>query len=153
MTTKKKGQKRIAKRFAAPEEALPPKPAAEKKRPIAERAPMQSRIKESNDGFGVLKGVAVVILALIIGSAILFNRAGGREAMRGDKSPGELCENTVECAHGSICYAYGNDKPRCRTTCSKKHPCNPEETCVTAASQKRRKGIRLADICIPNGDI
>jgi hypothetical protein len=151
MATRKKGAKRNVKRFEPEKETE--KPQSKPKPSIGETAPMKPRMKESNEGFGVLKGVGVLILALIVGSAILFNRAGGREAMRGDKSPGEHCEKTVECARGSICYAYKNDRPRCLTTCSKKRPCDPQHACVTAASQKRKKGIRLADICVKNEDI
>jgi hypothetical protein len=151
MATRKKGQKRNVKRFAAATDEKP-KPAI-KTKPVVEKAPMQARVKENNAGFGVLKGVAIVILALIIGSAILFNRAGGRDAMRGDKEPEELCEKSVECAKGSICYAYGEDRARCRKTCSKKRSCGPDYTCVTAASQKRRRGFRLADICVKKSEM
>ena len=152
MSARKKGGKRSQKRIS-PTTAMPTKKERLPKPSIAQNAPMKKRIKEKNDGFGVLKGVALAILMLIVVSTILFNRAGGRDAMRGDKGTGELCEKTVECAKGSICYSYKDNRSQCLRTCSKKRPCDSEHTCITAASQKRKRGIRLADICVKNEDL
>ena len=125
---------------------------SKKKEPLIPPSPISSRPKESNEGFGVLKGVAAVIAILIIGSAILFNRAGGREAARGDKELGESCASTQECAKGSICFEYDADGHRCVERCSKSNPCDTGYTCVSAASSKR-KGIRVTEICIQNDKV
>ncbi len=144
---KQKGvkKKKVIRHEAAAEGAKPEPP----KKPLVEKTPMSTRPKENNAGFGVLKGVAGVIILLIVGSAILFNRAGGREAMRGDKKPGDECTETVECEKGSICFAYQNDRHRCMTTCSPNRPCDQGYSCRTAATSKR-KGVRLSEVCVPN---
>ena len=128
-------------------------PKTAEKAPDKERPRMPDRLKEKDSGFGVLKGVGLVIIALILVSTVLFNRAGGRDALRGDKLPGEPCEKTAECQKGSMCYAYQGDRHRCMTRCSKQNPCEPGYTCVTAASQKRRKGLRVADVCVEDAKI
>jgi hypothetical protein len=122
---------------------------AEKKEPLISKTPMSARPKEGNPGFGVLKAVAAIIAVLVVGSAILFNRAGGRESIRGDKPVGEVCEKTVECEKGSICFAYKGDRHRCMKACSKRNPCESGSTCVSAASSKR-KGIRVTEVCVPD---
>lgn len=111
---------------------------------------LPERIQEKDAGFGVIKIIAGIIVALVIGSAVLFNRAGGRQRVRGDKLQGELCEETVECSSGSLCYSYKGEDERCMKLCSKENPCDPDQSCVTAAQQKRRKGFRLTDICVEN---
>jgi hypothetical protein len=126
-----------------------PKAEAEKKEPLIQKAPLTNRTQEKNPGFGVLKGVAAVIILLIIGSAILFNRVGGKEALRGDKPVGETCEETMECQKGTICFSYQGDAHRCMKTCSKKHPCESGQTCMSGASSKR-KGIRVTEVCVPD---
>ena len=121
----------------------PPKIEVEKPR-------LPERITGKNDGFGVLKIVAGVIVALIVGSMVLFNVAGGRESSRGNKIPGEKCDNTMECTSGSICYAYKDYGMRCMKMCSKGKSCEPGFTCISATQQKRRKGVRVTDICVEN---
>jgi hypothetical protein len=147
MVEKQKGvkKKKVIRHEAAAEGE---KPEPEKKS-LPVKPPMSSRPKESNAGFGVLKGVAGVIILLIVGSAILFNRAGGQDAMRGDKKPGDNCAETTECQKGSICFAYQNDRHRCMQTCSPKHPCDTGYSCRTASTSKR-KGVRLAEVCVSN---
>ena len=153
MAVQKKGiktKKKIVRHTAetAAEKAAEP----EKKEPLIPKTPISGRTKEANEGFGVLKGVAAVIAVLIIGSAILFNRAGGREASRGDKALGEACEHTEECAKGTICFEYGNDGHRCMKRCSKSNPCETGYTCMSGAASKR-KGIRVLEICVPNNEL
>ncbi len=123
------------------------------KKPEKEKPRMPERLKEKDSGLGVLKGVGILIIALILVSTVLFNRAGGRDALRGDKLPGESCEKTEECQKGAVCYSYQGAKHRCMTSCSKKKPCDPGYTCVTQASQKRRKGIRVTDVCVEDDKI
>ena len=118
-----------------------------------EKPRLPERIKEKNSGLGVLKWVAGIILTLVIISAILFNRAGGRDAMRGDKMLGESCEKTVECEKGAVCYTYKEERRQCMKRCTKDKPCDPGYTCVSSATQKRRKGIRVTDVCVEDGKI
>ena len=148
MVVKQKGGKRKPV-VRHPADTAPQHAEPEKKPSLPPRSVVSTRSKEANAGFGVLKGVAAVIILLVIGSAILFNRAGGREAMRGDKAEWEECEDTVECKHGSICFAYNGDNHRCMKTCSNKHPCASGETCISAAASKR-KGIRVRQVCVPD---
>jgi hypothetical protein len=113
-----------------------------------EKPRLPQRVKEQDSGLGVLKWVAFIILGLVIASALLFKEAGGPEAERGDKMEGESCEKTKECAKGSICYVYKGEKRQCMKTCRKDKPCGPGYTCVSSASQQRRKGIRVTDVCV-----
>jgi hypothetical protein len=152
MVKKKTGAsgKHIVKRVdpnAGPQEAQKPsKPEPEKPR-------IPQRISEKDPGFGVIKTVAAVVIALIVGSMILFNQVGGRESARGDKLPGEQCEETLECATGSICFSYKGRENRCVKRCGKEKECEPGYTCVSASEKKRRKGIRVADICVENAKL
>jgi hypothetical protein len=123
------------------------------KPPEREKPRLPERIKEKDSGLGVLKWVAGLIITLVVVSAVLFNRAGGRDAMRGDKMVGESCKETVECEKGTICYAYKEARRRCMKTCAKERPCDPGFTCVSSATQKRRKGIRVTDVCVEDGKI
>lgn len=148
-----KGKRKVIRHEASIPGAEAGGPKSTEKQPDKERPRMPERMKEKDSGFGVLKGVGLVIIALILVSTVLFNRAGGRDALRGDKLPGESCERTSECQKGTVCYAYQGEKHRCMTSCSKKQPCDPGYTCVTAASQKRRKGIRVADVCVEDDKI
>lgn len=146
MVSKQKGVKKKTIVRHTPDTARV-KAASEKKEPLFPKTPLSARPKEDNPGFGVLKAVGAVIAVLIVGSAILFNRAGGREALRGDKVAGEECDETVECKKGSVCFSYKGDRHRCMETCSSKHPCESGNTCISAASSKR-KGIRVTEVCV-----
>ena len=126
---------------------------ARTKSPEKEKPRMPERMKEKDSGLGVLKWVAGIILTLVVISAVLFNRAGGRDAMRGDKIVGESCEETVECEKGTICYTYKDERRQCMQRCAKDKPCDPGYTCVSSATQKRRKGIRVTDVCVEDRKI
>lgn len=146
--TKTGGKKRIIRHEAGEAgggggEAKPAAPESDEPR-------IAPRIKEKDGGFAVLKGVAIGIMALIVVSMVLFNRAGGQDTVRGDKLPGEQCENTVDCKKGTICYSYQGERRRCMTVCEKDRRCDPGYKCVSAADQRRRKGIRVTDICVPD---
>lgn len=118
-----------------------------------EKPKVPERIKEKNAGFGVLKIVAGVILALIVGSMVLFNLAGGRESARGDRIVGERCDSTVECSTGSVCYAYKGGKKRCMARCGENRTCEPGFSCISSTQQKRRKGVRITDICVEDSNL
>jgi len=154
MGKKKKGpsKKATAKRVSAPA----PKKKAAKVLSAAlepEKPKMPERIKEKNAGVGVLKTVGGVILALIVGSMVLFNVSGGRKSARGDKILGEQCDKTAECASGTICYSYKGSKKRCMKRCSESKPCGPGFSCISATQQKRRKGVRIDDICVEDSKL
>ena len=128
-----------------------PKEEQKARGPEPEKPRMPQRVQERDPGgFGVIKTVAGVVIVLIIGSVVLFNQSGGRESARGDKQPGELCEETMECASGSICFSYKGGDRRCHQRCGQDKACEPGQTCVSASEKKRRKGIRVADICVDN---
>ena len=156
MAAKKKsstGKKRVV-RHEAPVKSAESSGSSTKARPLEKEKPrLPERLKEKDSGLGVLKAVGFVIIALVLVSTVLFNRSGGRDSLRGDKLPGESCEETVECQKGSVCYFYKDSKRHCMETCSKNRPCGPGYTCVTAASQKRRKGIRVTDVCVEDAKI
>ena len=154
MGSKKKGRggKRQVKRV---DTAADKKKKDEKSKPKQTSEPKQvpTRIKEKDAGFGVIKTVAGVVIALIVGSMFLFNQAGGDQNARGDKIVGERCKETVECESGTVCYSYKNAEKRCMKLCDKKKECEPGYTCVSATQQKRRRGFRITDICVEDGSI
>lgn len=138
--------KRVDPNAEPQEEKKTPKPEPEKPR-------MPERIREKDPGgFGVIKTVAGIVIVLIIGSMVLFNWSGGRESARGDKVLGELCEETVECSSGTVCFPYKGQQPRCVKRCDNDKKCEPGYTCVSS-SHRKRKGIRVADICIENAKL
>lgn len=155
MAAKKKGnrQRNIVRHTGQQDDVA----RKDKSKPFAaaepEKAKVPERIREKDSGFGVLKVVGAVIAILIVGSMVLYNRAGGRETLRGDKMHGEQCQETQECKSGMLCYSYKGVKKRCMTTCGKDKMCDPGYKCVTAAKQKGRKGFRLTDICVEDGSI
>ena len=100
-----------------------------------------------------MKTVGIIISLLIVGSVVLYNRAGGNRSLRGDKMPGELCVETQECRAGTICYSYKGDKRRCMTSCYGTKQCPPGYTCVASTTQKKRKGFRVTDVCVENGSL
>lgn len=115
-----------------------------------EKPGIPERIREKDSGFGVIKGVVGVIIALILGSTVLYNTAGGRQSERGNKAPGEPCGDTVECRSGTICYMYSDLGRQCMETCYDGQ-CSAGFHCVAAATQKRRKGLRITDVCVRDG--
>ncbi|MDJ0762934.1 MAG: hypothetical protein QNJ97_08100 [Myxococcota bacterium] len=147
MKKKKPGKKRQLSRF----DGNPSQKEKKQDRPTPKGSSsprISPRPRETGSGFGVVKIVVGLIVALIVGSMIFFNQSGGRERARGDKMPQEKCRETSECAAGSVCYSYKDDEKRCRVLCAKTKICEPGFTCVSAAKQKRRRGVRLLDICV-----
>ena len=153
------GSKKIGKSGKRPVKRIDPEADKKKKiekskpRPVQESKQMPERIKEKDAGFGVIRIVAGVVVALIVGSMFLFNQAGGDQNARGDKIPGERCSETVECESGTVCYSYKDQEKRCMQLCDKKKECEPGYTCVSATEQKRRRGFRITDICVEDADI
>jgi hypothetical protein len=125
---------------AAPAAAAPAKPR------------MPERIQEKDAGFGAIKVVAGIIVALIVGVMVLTRFSGGDAAERGDSGQDERCQNTQECKAGYVCQAHRNDAERCLKLCEVKNPqsCDPGYQCEPAAKQAGRKKMRLIDVCIPN---
>ncbi len=115
--------------------------------PAPEKPRLPERIKEKDSGFGVIKVVVGVIIALVLGSTVLFNKMGGRESLRGHKGVGERCDATMECETGTICYDYQTKRKHCMRTCYNSE-CPEGYSCVAAATQKRRKGVRITDVCV-----
>lgn len=120
---------------------------AKTRAPEPEKPRLPERVKEKDSGFGVIKVVVGVIILLVLGSTVLFNKSGGRESQRGHKAVGERCESTVECEKGTICYAFQTKRKHCMKTCYSSK-CPEGYTCAAAASQKRRKGVRITDVCV-----
>ncbi len=148
--TKSGGKKKIKRVPVAGQE---PKKEAKKSKPEPETKRVPKRVTEKDQGFGVIKTVAGVLIALVVGSMILFNLSGGQEDTRGDKISGERCAETLECQSGSVCYSYKDAEKRCMMRCSKKTACDSGYTCVAAAQQKGRKGIRITDVCVEDDEI
>jgi hypothetical protein len=138
----------IAKREApvveAPKKAAPAAPA--------EKSRVPERIQEKDAGFGAIKVVAGIVIALILGVSILTRYFGGEDAGRGSSGQDELCANTPECKAGYICAPYGKDPERCLKLCDLENPqsCETGHRCVSMAKQAGRKKIRLTDVCVPN---
>jgi hypothetical protein len=153
MAAKKKGnrQRNIIRHTRHQDDVVKKDKSKSAEESVPEKVKMPERVREKDSGFGVLKVVGAVIAVLIVGSMVLYNRAGGRETMRGDKMHGEQCQETQECKSGTICYSYKGARKRCMTTCRKDKKCDPGYNCVTAAKQKGRKGYRLTDICVEDG--
>jgi len=147
MVEKKKRfqKKRVVRQGSNEENTEQPVP----KQSFIEKTPMSRRPKENNEGFGILKFVGFAILVLVVGSAILFNRSGGREALRGDKTAGELCSETTECQKGYICFSHQENRRQCMKTCHANSGCEAGYTCTTSAASKR-KGMRVVEICVPD---
>ena len=149
MAKKKKGAsgKRTAKRVN-PNEESPPKQSAIKESTETEKPRMPERIREKDAGFGLIKIVVGVLIVLILGSGLLIKLVGGGEADRGNKTQGELCKTTKECARGSVCYSYKGERKRCMVTCPKGKMCDPGFTCVSAAERSGRKSTRVRAVCV-----
>ena len=151
MAAKKKGpsvKKRIVRHEAPETSAAAGSTQAKPTAPERERPKMPTRTKEKGSGLDILKIVGFVIIALVVGSTILFNRSGGQDAMRGDKLQGESCKQTVECQKGSVCYSHNSSDLKCMKTCVKDKKCDPGYTCVSEGSLKRRKGFRIIPVCV-----
>jgi len=142
----------IAKREAPPAEA--PKKAAPAAAP-AEKSRVSERIQEKDAGFGTIKIIAGVVIALIIGVSILGHFFGGDAANRGSSGQDERCQNTQECKTGYLCHAYGDDAERCLKLCELRNEqsCEPGYQCVSTAKQAGRKKVRLTDICVPDAKV
>ena len=154
MATKKKSDsgKRIAKRVS-PEESNPrkdDKPAASQ---AEEKTGVPERIQEKDSGFGTIKVIVGVIVALIIGAGVFARYTGSDEIARGDLLPGEQCDDTQDCSKGNICYAYKGGARRCYTPCTPKESnCDVGYTCTSSATMGKKK-TRLRSICVEDAKI
>lgn len=149
---KQKSGKRIARRVGPGEEiARPKREAAPKEEEDKPRIP--ERIQEKDAGFGVIKVVVGAIVVLILAAGVLSRMVGGEESARGDKIAGELCESTQECAPGSICFAYRDDRRRCLETCPKGETCETGYTCVSSAERAGRKSTRVRAVCVESSKV
>jgi hypothetical protein len=139
----------VAKREAPA--AASPKQAAPEQKPV-EKPKVTERIQEKDAGFGVIKVVAGVVIALIVGASILGRFFGGEGADRGDLGQGDRCQTTRECRSGYICHAHGDDAERCLELCDLRdaQSCEPGFTCVSTAQKSGRKKVRLTDVCVPD---
>ena len=139
----------IAKREAATGEA--PKKDASTPAP-ADKPRVPERIQEKDAGFGTIKIIAGVIIALIVGVSILGHFFGGEGADRGSSGQDERCQNTQECKPGYICHAHGDTAERCLKLCEigDAQSCEPGYQCVSTAKKAGRKKMRLTDVCVPN---
>jgi hypothetical protein len=139
--------KREAPAIVAPKKAAPAEPA--------EKSRVPERIHEKDAGFGAVKVVAGIIIALIVGVSILGRFFGGNDEGRGSAVQDELCGNTEECKAGYICQAYGSDPDRCLRVCELKNSqsCGMDHQCVPLAKQAGRKKMRLVDVCVPNAKV
>lgn len=139
----------VAKRDApaadAPRKAAPAEAPVEKKR-------VPERIRENEPGFGVVKIVAGVIIALIVGVSILSRLYGGADVDRGSSGQDERCANTQECRPGFICQAHGGESEHCLKLCEVKDPqsCEPGHKCVSSTRAAGRKKVRVTAVCVPN---
>lgn len=135
--------KREAPAGDAPVKAGPSEAPVEKKR-------VPERIRENEPGFGVVKVVAGVIIALIVGVSILSRLYGGAEADRGSSGQDERCENTQECRSGFICQAHGGESEHCLKLCEVNDPqsCEPGYKCVSSARASGRKKVRVTAVCV-----
>jgi hypothetical protein len=124
-----------------------PKPKAEAAGPEKPRIP--ERIREKDSGFGVIKTVVGIIIALVVGSTVLFKQVGRSESERGEKQLEEPCQQTSECLKGLLCYAYKNSKKQCLAACVK-DKCDDGYTCVPRSDQPKQQGRRILDICVRN---
>jgi hypothetical protein len=149
---KRPGGKRVVHRVD-PQEKTSKKKETGKHPAEPETPPIRERTKEKDSGFGVLKTVAGVIVVLIVGSMVLFNQSGGKDATRGDKSSGELCEKTVECSKGWRCFSYKEEKKKCMQVCGSKKQCEPEYTCTSAAERRGRKRVGVRSVCVENAKL
>ena len=138
----------VAKREAPAREE--PKKAAPAAAPAKPR--VTERIEEKDAGFGVIKVIAGVVIALIVGSAILNHFYGGDAVDRGDKGQDERCTGTQECKAGFVCQAYGSESEKCLKTCEVKNAqsCDPGYKCISTTRQSGRKKFRFVPVCIPD---
>lgn len=141
--------KRIASRSLGSQGAKTPKQAdTGPEQPAPPRMP--ERIAEKDAGFGLVKIVVGGLILLILGSGAAVKLLGGSTNQRGDKVLDEICASTMECAAGSICFAYKDEKKRCMKTCPKGTNCDPEHTCTSAPENTGRKKTRVRAICVKN---
>ncbi|MFO8073639.1 MAG: hypothetical protein R6V85_17400 [Polyangia bacterium] len=156
MARQRKGSGKRAARRVSRDESAPGK--AEKKSQQStpedpDKPKISERPKETDSGFGVLKGVAIALIVLILGAGVVSRFIGGDDATRGDKLPGELCDETIECESGSICYSYKKNEKRCWKTCGADESCEPGYTCVSSAEQAGRKSTRVRAVCIEDDKV
>jgi hypothetical protein len=111
-----------------------------------------SRIKEKEPGFGVIKAVAGIIIALIVGVSILANVTGAPQVERGDLMQGEICKASSDCVSGHICYPFKDEPFKCLQLCRKTSDCETGYTCTPVAKQGRKRVI-IKDVCIENAKL
>jgi len=158
MAGKKKGKiksgKRVMRRVVEGEEAAPKKAQAAAAKDEDEDKPRVSeRIQEKDSGFGVIKVVVGVIVVLILAAGVFSRMFGNQDAVRGDKTQGDICESTPDCKSGLICYAYGGGKHRCLADCRGDERCEPGFTCVSMVERAGRKSTRLRAICVEDAKV
>ncbi len=150
MVSKKK-KSDSGKRIARREEN---KPRTEKKEraaavPVEEKSGMPQRIQETDAGFGAIKIVVGVFVALMIGALILTRLSGHDEDSRGDKVAGEQCALTKECKKGYRCAQYGDDPRICMKGCfGDDSACDPGYTCTSTSHGASRKKIKIQPVCV-----
>ena len=150
MVSKKKKSgsgKRIARR-----EENKPKPEKREQAaavPVEKKPGMPQRIQETDAGFGAIKIVVGVFVALMIGALILTRLSGHDEDSRGDKTQGEQCALTKECKKGYRCAQYGDDPRICMKGCfSDDSACDPGYTCTSTSYGASRKKIKIQPVCV-----
>jgi hypothetical protein len=157
MGSRKKGKtksgKRVVRRVTGAEEPQPKK--KQKAAPVEEepKPRITERIQEKDAGFGVIKTVIGAIVVLILAAGVFSRMFGDEESLRGEKTPGEVCESTQECAKGSICFAYGEERKRCLVTCPKGKDCDPGYSCVSATERSGRKSTRVRAVCVKDAKV
>lgn len=144
--------KRIARR-----EDNKPKPKKKEQStavPVEEKSGMPQRIQEKDAGFGTIKIVVGVFVALMIGALILTRLSGHDEDSRGDKVQGEQCALTKECKKGYRCVQHGDDLRKCMKSCfDDESICDPGYTCTSTSQGASRKKIKVQPVCVEDAKL
>lgn len=113
---------------------------------IIDSPPSMERIKEKDAGFGVLKGVAGVIIVLIVGATFLANYSGTDKTHRGEGEQGDACEKSDDCLSGHICYQYRDNPFECMELCKTDDDCADGFSC-TSVSRTNKRRVKVKNVC------
>ncbi|MBN2802676.1 MAG: hypothetical protein JXR91_06255 [Deltaproteobacteria bacterium] len=113
---------------------------------------VKSKPDKDEPGFGALKIIAAVFIALIIGVSILGKVSGLDKKNRGTLVQDEVCTTSQKCSLGYRCYDFQNTSLKCHKKCSENNDCPAGYDCKTAVQASRKK-IKTARMCVSHVDL
>lgn len=110
--------------------------------------PAEGGAKRGRRGFWPFYLIGALLVAGIIATALLGDRV---RAQRGLAFLGDPCERSQDCGdRRAVCYPV-DERSICVRTCSGPGAACPEgTTCTSIGEHKRRRQLRVRNLCIPN---